>query len=77
MSERLYAVVVTQDFGRVHVVRASSKREARAVITDLAIGWVEPDDPRIVESYPTGTVGTERVSTIVTRVPDQQIGSKS
>lgn len=68
MAERLYEVSVTQAFEMIHVVRAPSKKEARRIIQDLTRLRVERDDPRIVESFPTGHVGPEKVNTLVVRV---------
>lgn len=68
MAERLYEVSVTQAFEMILVVRAPSKKEARRIIQDLTRLRVERDDPRIVESFPTGHVGPEKVNTLVVRV---------
>lgn len=68
MAERLYEVSVTQAMEMIHVVRAPNKREARRIIQDLTRARVEPDDPRIIESFPSGHVGHEKVSTLVVRV---------
>lgn len=67
MAERLYEVSVTQAFEMIHVVRAPNKREARRIIQDLVRARVEPSDPRIVETFPSGAVGGEKVSTLVVR----------
>lgn len=67
MAERLYEVSVTQAFEMIHVVRAPNKREARRIIQDLTRARVEPDDPRIVKSFPSGHVGAEIVNTLVVR----------
>ena len=68
MAERLYEVSVTQAMEMIHVVRAPNKREARRIIQDLSHARVEPEDPRIIESFPSGHVGYEKVSTLVVRV---------
>lgn len=67
MADRLYEVSVTQAFEMIHVVRAPSKKEARRIIQDLVHLRVERDDPRIVESFDSGHVGHEKVSTLVVR----------
>lgn len=66
-KERLYEVSVTQTVEMIHVVRAPNKREARRIIQDLTRLRVESNDPRIVESFPSGYVGHEKVSTLVVR----------
>lgn len=68
MPDRLYEVSVTQTFEMIHVVRAPNQREARRIIQDLTRARVEPGDPRIVESFPSGQVGDERVSERVVRI---------
>lgn len=68
MAERRYEVFVTQRFELAHVVRAASKKEARAIILELTLNRIERDDPRIVETYETGRVGSEEVSRWVERV---------
>ena len=71
MSDHLYEVSVTQAFEMIHVVRAPNKREARRIIQDLTLERLEKDDPRLVESHPSGAVGAEKVNTLVYRVPEQ------
>lgn len=68
MAERLYEVSVTQAFEMIHVVRAPSKREARRIVQELTLGRIEREDPRLVESQPSGAVGPEKVNTLVYRV---------
>ncbi|WP_137772317.1 MULTISPECIES: hypothetical protein [unclassified Microbacterium] len=52
----------------IHVVKAPSKREARRIIQELTRGRIEQEDPRLVESYPSGAVGAEKVSSLITRI---------
>lgn len=70
MADRLYSVSVSQSMEMIHIVRAPNKVEARRIIQDLTRLRVEPDDPRIVESFGSGRVGAERVNTLVYRVDD-------
>lgn len=78
MADRLYNVSVTQTMEMIHIVRAPNKREARRIIQDLTYDRIEDDDPRLVESYPSFHVGTEKVNALVYRVdedPDRENGS--
>ncbi|KQQ65062.1 hypothetical protein [Microbacterium sp. Leaf320] len=67
MAERLYSVSITQAMEMIHIVKASNKREARRIIQELVRGRLEREDPRLVESYPSGAVGAEKVNTLVYR----------
>jgi len=68
VTDRVYEVSVTQAFEMIHVVRASSKKEARQIVSDLTRNKVERDDPRLLESFPSEHVGHEKVNTLVVRV---------
>lgn len=58
MSERRYQVTVTQALEKIHVVRASSQREAREIIKRLIEN--DLDDDSIIDSF-GGTVGPEKI----------------
>lgn len=67
VSDRFYSVSVTQAFEMIHVVKARNKEEARRIIQELVRGNIERDDPRLIESFPSGHVGAEKVSLVVYR----------
>jgi hypothetical protein len=61
VTERLYSVIVSQEFYREFEVKASSKKVARDLIEEMTFGRIDDDDPRISHRIATGTVGSEKI----------------